>query len=101
MERWNWHCIVCDKILSQWTNDFERPDAPISEGILCFSSENPGSQKFNAQNEGDGELAFVVCDECLTQKANKVMHVVIRVETITNIQRKTLDGKSEQDEETA
>lgn len=96
MDRWHWWCIVCNKALATWTNDFNTAQVPISEGISCFSLGSPGSQKFNAQSEEDGELTFVVCDECLTAKANQIMHIVTRVETITNLKMKTLDGKDEQ-----
>lgn len=99
MESWRWHCLVCDKHLTTWTDNYNSVQNPISEGISCFSMGSPGSQKFNAQSEEDGELVFVVCDECLTAKANKIMHMTTRVETITNFKMRTLDGKDEQDEE--
>ncbi len=97
MEEWIWYCLICNKALATWVNDFETAQAPVAEGVSCFSQGSPGSQKFNAQSEEDGELIFVLCDDCLTAKANKIMHIKTRVETITTSKMTTLDGKDEQE----
>jgi len=67
------HCIVCGKSLE--TEENEVGDTlcifPVYDGVMCRIYGNYGSTKYDPLNE-DEILHFVLCDECLVKKADKI-----------------------------
>lgn len=67
------HCLICDKPLE--TEEAEVGDTlcsfPVYGGILCQTHGNYGSTKYDPLFE-DEILHFVICDECLVKKADKI-----------------------------
>lgn len=67
------YCLVCDKPLE--TEENEVGDTlcifPVYDGVMCRVYGNYGSTKYDPLNE-DEVLHFVICDECLVNKADKI-----------------------------
>lgn len=61
-------CIICGRTLLRAFEEYEgQPD----EGVMCSTSGNDGSRKFDPMN---GEkLCFNICDDCLVERADRIM----------------------------
>lgn len=69
------YCLVCDKAVEVDDDHTQFGDCltifPVYDGVLCRVYGNFGSTKYDPLNE-DEVLHFVVCDECLVAKADKI-----------------------------
>ncbi len=63
-------CFVCGEKLDRVWND--APMQPIS-GVMCSTSGNYGSGVLDGAT-----IAFVVCDICLSERANRTRRMVTK-----------------------
>lgn len=71
------HCICCDKELKEVGGGCEHQPA---YAVMCNSSGNYGSTRFDPI-EGGQELLFFVCDDCLVLRKERIYLVVTRRKT--------------------
>ena len=74
-ERQIMHCLVCDRKLEVEDDQSQFGDCliifPVYDGVLCRVYGNYGSTKYDPLND-DEVLHFVICDDCLVKKADKI-----------------------------
>lgn len=69
-------CICCDRVLDAEDTDNPLVITPVYNGLIFRATGNYGSTVFDPMPTGIEEmLQVVICDECLREKAKRVIRL--------------------------